>query len=392
MPLGSVIPLGVAAAGAAPDPDQWGNVHIVKILNGVVCIESAAGPRSRSIMSNFMGFRNRSIALAFVALLGPISSASAVERKYDVSHQMTIKPNVGFGGEWQAGWRYIVGEVSATYDGATDGPKTLKGQIEPFTGLGSPKSLSAAIGASSAFGESKATVTMGSGDQPFNGSINVNGYARTDPPIGHSGSAFAASKSLLIAGLKRTSSSGNISWKSVSSIFASACTSPCVEGKDPITFSLVDPVTGEDVAGTLLSIDMSISSGDGLLQWSQGALSVSSGGLLSGVFSIDQSSPFVTNPGTLSLTFENNVITQSLATGIFAGLAPSVGKSALGTFQFGEQDIGYDFGYGQLPLAVDFGFGNSGEAMVAVVPEPSVWLMTMAALGVIGGMTRRKTR
>jgi hypothetical protein len=211
------------------------------------------------------------------------------------------------------------------------------------------------------------------------------------PPIHRQGTAaFASSQSLLIAGLKRTSSSGHISWNSVTSIRAVGCTSPCVAGKDPISFTLLDPITGGDVAGKLLAIDLSILGGDGQLDWRDGKLSVSTGGLLSGSFSIDQSSPFVTNPGTLELTFENNIVTHSVATGIYAGLAPSVGQSALGSFNFGEQDVAYDFGYGNVPIAIDFGFGNYGDAAVAAVPEPSALLLAIAGLGVAGSLVRRQ--
>lgn len=343
-------------------------------------------------MQKIRGFRSRSLALVLASAMVPFAPVAAKEASYHVTHQMTIKPNVGFDGEWQAGWRHIVGQVVATYDGAKDEPDTIKGQIEPFQGVGAPKNLSAAIGTSSAFGESGATATFTSGSQPFSGTINVNGTAATNTPPGHTGSAFAASQSLLIAGLKRTSSSGHISWNSVTSIRARGCTSPCAAGKDPISFTLVDPVTGDDVTGTLLAIDLSILSGDGQLDWRGGSLSVSTDRLLSGSFSIDQSSPYVTNPGTVELTFENNIITHSVATGIYAGLAPAVGQSALGSFNFGEQDVGYDFGYGKVPIAVDFGFGNYGDATVADVPEPSAWLMLIVGLGVTGNVVRRQKR
>jgi PEP-CTERM motif len=341
-------------------------------------------------MQKIMGFRSRSLVMALAATMAPFAPVAAKEASYDVTHRMTIQPNLGFGGEWQAGWRYIVGQVVATYDRAKDEPETIKGQIEPFNGAGSPKNLSAAIGASSAFGESGATASFTSGSMAFNGTINVNGTATTNPPPGHSGSAFASSQSLLIAGLKRTSSSGHVSWNSVTSIRAVNCTSPCVAGKDPISFTLVDPVTSDIVAGTLLAIDLSIERGDGQIDWRDGILSVSTLSLLSGSFSIDQSSRFVTNPGTLNLTFVNNIITHSAATGIYAGLAPAVGRSAIGSFNFGEQDVGYDFGHGDIPIAVDFGFGNSGDATVAAVPEPSAWLMAMVGLGVTGGVMRRQ--
>jgi len=341
-------------------------------------------------MQMIHGFRRRSLAAVFVAAMVPLAPLAAKEAHYNVTHTLTIKPNVGFDGEWQAGWRYIVGEVEASYDGKKVQAPTLKGQIEPLIGAGTPQSRTATIGPSSAFGQSQATATFTTGSQPFNGSINVNGTATTNPPPGHSGRAFASSQSQLVAGLKRTSSSGHISWNSVSSVRAVGCTSPCVAGKDPISFSLVDPVTGDSVEGTLLSIDLSIEGGDGQLEWRNGTLSVSTDHLLSGSFSIDQSSRFVTNPGTLEVTFEKNIVTRSVATGIYAGLAPAVGQSALGAFNIGEPGVGYDFGYGDVPVAVDFGFGNAGTASVAVVPEPSAWLMALAGLGVTAGATRRR--
>ena len=316
--------------------------------------------------------------------------AAAKEAVYDVTHTMVIKPNQGFGGQWQAGWRYVVGQVKASYDGVTSRPKNLKGQIEPFTGPGSPKELDAVVGPASAHGSSGATVAFGGGDAPFTGTINVNGFAKIPTPTVKPASAFAASSSYLIAGLKRTSSSGAITWNSITSISARGCTHPCTNARDPLGFQLIDPNTGGLLSGTFLDIDLSITQGDGDMTWQGGVLSVNSGLNLSGSFLIDRRSPFSTTHGSVFLRFVDNFIVESTATGIYAGLAPSVGASALGSFHFGEPDVDYDFGYGNVPLAVDFLGGNSGVAFVADVPEPAAWALLIVGFGLTGMALRRR--
>lgn len=326
-------------------------------------------------------------AVALTLVLAPGLAAQAKTATYNVHHDLVIKPNAGFGGEWQAGWRYGVGRVFAREGKVSSAPKNLSGQIEPFSGAGSPKELSATAGASFAKGLSGATASGGPGSAPFMGSVTASGIATVNPPKGVSAQAAAASSSLLVAGLKRTSSSGHITWNSVSSVSVSGGKSV---GVDPIDVTVFDPITFKSIEERLLEIDLAIDGGTGAMTWAGGFLTMASDDLFSGAFTINRSGHFTTNPGMLSLKFLNNVITESIGTGIYAGLAPSVGASALGSFAFGEPDIDYDFGFGDRPISVDFGFANGGHAGVAEVPEPGVWALLIAGLAIVGGRLRRR--
>jgi hypothetical protein len=106
-----------------------------------------------------------------------------------------------------------------------------------------------------------------------------------------------------------------------------------------------------------------------------------------GSFSLVMDSPYITSGiGTITLSFSGGLVTESDATGIYAGLLPGVGSGSdaisfhIGDGQ-GNVDIDFDYGPDNVNgFDADATFANSGSW--SEVPEPST--LTLLGIGAVG--------
>jgi hypothetical protein len=222
--------------------------------------------------------------------------------------------------------------------------------------------------------------------QPLTATVTAKGSALATRVDNRSSFAFSSARSVVGAATLKTGSNGQINWRSRMTVEASGSASGRARGKDPIDFTATDLVSGTTLNGTLLDIESNITGGSGLVDWTDGVLTIA-GPALSGNFLIDISSPFTLQQGIVQFSFAKGIVTSSTATGMFSGLLPGVGDSAIGSFALGDTNLDYDFGFGSNDIALSLGFGNGGEAQDAV-PEPSAWAFLIAGFGAIGGMMR----
>jgi hypothetical protein len=231
---------------------------------------------------------------------------------------------------------------------------------------------------------------------PLRGEMQSEGYitAKRDTVTGlpNPSEAYAFSSSTLeVAGGKELRS-GQILW-------APQIITPAVAGglpagvwqnwrygRDPINFSILDTVTGDLLEETLLDITFDIR-GDGSFDWE------SLSGLFQmdveeGYFSIDISSPYTTQQGTVQLAIQGGVVTTSVDTGMFDGLFPAVGSSGNFNILLPYFTLDYDFGnFNGHDLDIVAKFSGSGAAL-AGVPEPGTILVVSS--GMLGMMLRRR--
>ena len=68
-------------------------------------------------------------AVALTLVLAPGLAAQAKTATYNVHHDLVIKPNAGFGGEWQAGWRYGIGGIFELTESENEAKVPLLGDL-----------------------------------------------------------------------------------------------------------------------------------------------------------------------------------------------------------------------------------------------------------------------
>jgi len=305
-------------------------------------------------------------------------------KSYDVTHKMTLKPN-NAQTSWIAAWGYGQNVYAHNSIPQTDEKKPM-GNIQPFFGTNS-NSTAASVAGADAQSTVSGTVAFGVG-QPLTATVTAKGSALATKVDNRSSNAFSSARSVVGAATLKTGSNGQINWRSRMTVEANGSASGRVRGKDPIEFVATDLSSGTTISGTLLDIESNITGGSGLVDWTDGVLTIT-GSALSGSFLIDISSPFTLQKGRVDFSFAKGIVTSSTTTGMFAGLLPGVGTSAIGTFSLGDTNLDYDFGFGSNDISLDLGFSNGGEAADAV-PEPATWFLLLAGFGLVGGVMRRR--
>ena len=225
---------------------------------------------------------------------------------------------------------------------------------------------------------------------PIVGLTIVNGDAKTTAAAA---SAFATSRSSVTAACGITLAKGGTVWspKVKSEVEGKAG----VVAKDPMDFTIftsLDPFGSPFASGSLLSIDLEMAGPlPGSFDWDAeaGSLSVDAADLL---FKILLDSPYVLDPGTLEFRISGGVVTQSDATGQFAGLFPTVGSAGSFSMPFGPIEFDYDLTSllppGDADPIVSFDLYGAGTA--EVVPEPASLALLLSGLGALAAVARRR--
>jgi hypothetical protein len=157
-------------------------------------------------------------------------------------------------------------------------------------------------------------------------------------------------------------------------------------GRDPINFSILDTVTGDLLEETLLDITYDIR-GDGSFDW-ESLSGIFSMNVQEASFTIDISSPYTTQQGTVQLVVSGGVVTTSVDTGMFDGLFPAIGTPGSFNVLLPYFTLNYDFGnFNGHDLDIVARFSGSGAAL-AGVPEPGTILVVSS--GMLGMMLRRR--
>lgn len=161
------------------------------------------------------------------------------------------------------------------------------------------------------------------------------------------------------------------------------------QGLDPIDFSWIDLDDGSTLLDQLWRLEFYL--GDNTqASWNNGDVSFSGS---SGGLDVVMDSPYITSgTGTLHLRFDGGVVTESAATGVFAGLLPDVGDgSSAIAFHVGDENgaIDIDFDYGGSSVTgygFSAGFGSSGS--FTETPEPAAAALLGAGLLALGAIRR----
>jgi hypothetical protein len=151
---------------------------------------------------------------------------------------------------------------------------------------------------------------------------------------------------------------------------------------DPVNFNAINLVTSEQKAGNFLSWDLSVAGPAGSVSWIDGILTNSS---RKGSFTIDIPGIYTLEQGSLDFEFDNGIVTKSISSGIFSGIMPAAGMSAYGSFDLGDLELNYDFGWGEDLYRAGLNFPVGGGTFASVeVPEPGTWALFIVGFGFVG--------
>ena len=229
-------------------------------------------------------------------------------------------------------------------------------------------------GGASAFASSTVSIsTLGIGT--VSGLIQSYGFAN----VGQRGeSAFSASTASVTARQRIRLPFGFILWgPNFAWDFVSGS---AYVRKDPITFKVTDPNTGNLLdSGTFLDV---VNTGDGTVNWND--TNIIDFAINNGTFKLTLDSPFipVAQRGSLLVEANNGTITRSETTGIYSGLLPQIGNSS--NFSIQVPQIQFDYSLPDYGQDVDVEITGSGG--VSVVPEPSS-LLGLVGVGFLGGVS-----
>ncbi len=195
------------------------------------------------------------------------------------------------------------------------------------------------------------------------GKVTAKGKAQASvagcgTPVG-SGYAEASSSAKIKARGTKVDKKGRISWsggwKHEKGVSGRATQ---YVSKDPIVARLYDLTTGEVSEWTLLSIKSTLSGGS--TSWDNGVLSSNA---MNMTFEASVGAPVIQQAGTIRIRVVNGIVTDSVQTGIFAGLGlPPVGSVTGFAVPLGE--IALDFNLGgddSHDLEPEFELDNAGH-------------------------------
>jgi hypothetical protein len=323
--------------------------------------------------------RGPTAAALATALLLAASTASA-QASYDVRHRFRFRPG---------------GNVTAVQDrlrthARVDPPPAVddKFVVNAVPPAGAADDLvSFLVGNNSAaLAHANATVNPFVPGGLVTGTIRADGSAVVfDRRQRGAADAFSAAEVRVRGG--RLLRNGSVLWGPILS--SSVAGSASARGRDPWAFTVLDLDTGDLFEGTLLSIDLDL--GQGQYDWDSdaGFFSLDAQDF---TFNIDMSSAFTNVNGTLDFGVTNGVVTQSVATGIFAGILPGVGSPGSFTVPFAPIEFDYDLGdFDGHDLDVSIGYDGAGSAMMVGAPEPgSVVLLATGGAALLAVARRRR--
>ena len=310
------------------------------------------------------------LAIAAPASATPVDDPFA---QYNVTHNFNFNPA---GGILSGIWNYRVG-TRASAPPVQCG--VLSGSAPMPANLVVNCNSAALSGANADANSSVRTTNFVPGNAA--GQVHVDGIAN----VPGQGSATSVAQSRVVVHGGNLMRNGRINWGPAFTM--SATRRAGVRVRDPISFDVLDPITGLHSTGVLEDIDAELN-GAGSASWSGDVLSVDAEQF---VFTIDMDSSFIpaSERGTVDFIIDHGIVTTSTSTGIFAGLLPSVGSS--GTFSTAlSNDLILDYDLGSLggPNAlVDFDLGNAGEAFA--IPAPDTLQLAGTGLMLLGLFVRR---
>lgn len=226
---------------------------------------------------------------------------------------------------------------------------------------------------------------------PVTGQIQVGGWALAADNMVHHG--YGVSTSQILARGGRMFRNGRIQWGNwmedhvTDNAFA--------RGKDPISFTLLDLEDGTYLEDTLLDIETTLGKEDQELTYPGGpddkwlcennqiTVTARYATLL-----VDISSPYTVQQGTATLTIDEGFVVESVDTGMFDGLLPSVGTLADNlSFAFpSEFTLDYDLGeFNGHELDINLNLGNGGNSTAVEIPEPATLCLLL-----LGGLALRR--
>ena len=292
---------------------------------------------------------------------------------YDVIHPfaLTLRGNQVYRGSW-TGWAY------AAATGVLDpGPfNTVNGNSAFGPNAGGNGSVDTGPqNANPAWSESTAAYSAA-----VNGTgwVESKGWGALNAPSGGTW-VYADSQSTLRLNRGTASRNGNVRW-SPSWTTITAGTSHV---GDPIDIGFLNLDDNTYQTSRLFDLEVNLN-GPGTSTDENGNITISG---RDGSFSLVMDSPYITSGiGTITLSFSGGLVTESDATGIYAGLLPGVGSGSdaisfhIGDGQ-GNVDIDFDYGPDNVNgFDADATFANSGSW--SEVPEPST--LTLLGIGAVG--------
>lgn len=316
--------------------------------------------------------------LLWVLCLATISATAEAQAfgNYFVNHKFNFTPQ---GDVVRGQWRYRV-FTSADDPHMVCGPK--QGSIAmPVTNA--KNCMSVADQASSQAHSEVKTTNFAPGN--VTGSIGVSGFAKV---TGNPGDAFSAARSGVTVQGGKKMRNGKIKWGPAQTAQTQGQASAHIH--DPISFDVFDPDTHTHTTGTLLAIETSLT-GTGSFSWQNDEFSLNA---TTFDFTIQMTSPFTAEQGTVDFHVRNGVVVGSSETGMFAGMLPGNGSSGDFSTPFSNDlTLNYDLGdMGGNNPDVSFFFDGGGDASAAV-PEPSsLFLLGSGILGLCGLLRKQMLR
>lgn len=334
------------------------------------------------------GYLRSSLIAATALLSSATQPAFAAPASFDEEHKFEIDVKVLPGRDYEVKWSArVLGSARNEKVDKYDKPKTVKGQaplMDQIDGEAEVEDPDAKAESLSKF-DVKAPAP---GTTIAKGEHRVMGMASADKGA----TAFSKATSKVEYRVQTADAKGKIKWDPHWSVVSSLEGDSVGGSKDPIDFSVENLDTGEILQSRLFEIDVQVFDG-AFASWTDGLVEVD-GSVGSGSLLVDMTSPFITSAqGSLFVSFLDGLIVESLDSGLFDGLLPGVGSSALFNFTIADSD-GFE-------IAFDFGSANtngydftidleaSGEA---AVPEPPIAFLLGVGLAILSLSRRNRQR
>ena len=356
------------------------------------------------------------VAAATVAMTGTLANAQA-ERTYNVRHNFLFTPGgnvvpvvqgVTFAHAWVRETGRNIASYSPTAQWASWNPfgtdRMIFGNFVQNSGLfgvpvwtnqhvvivppaGGVTSTTATVPLGPSFATATGRVSFNpyGVNTPVTGSTQSTGTARA---VGNGATAYAFSAATAQVRSRSMFPNGSMVWGPIlrdtvsGSGIAVGQRAPFPGGglaKDPIYFRLIDDLGSVALEEQLLSIESELF-GDGELDWSDTGMFSMIG---DGEVQVSMNNTFIINPSLMLFRVENSVVTQSMGTGLFAGVLPPLGSSGTSFSFMLPSELTLNYTLPAFNGDVEFDFGGAARG---TIPVPG-----SAALIAIAGLvaTRR---